>query len=563
MGERVVPAVASDVEPDQIRPSATPTERVTPTPDPRGGEDVEPGGEEDLIREVRSWLTEFIDDDQIQADIESGNLRLGMVAFNERARTIVRLSEFEQAHRVGTYSSRLRGQDSTRIDLGFQRALAELDATTKTLGDKTGRKQIIVILSDGAFCQADLRRVRESTGVQVSTISFGRGSWETRLAQLASDGRFAFSSRRFADFIDVYKSDLATSNKDEMQRLVIADELRENMRLVPGSVLPPPSEIDGRTIRWYALRAGEVLTTTPRITITPVITLNYEVEPLEAGSHFVSYDAVARWRDTQDLPGSGTFPPVVIDVIAPTSTPTNTPTPTNTATSTPPSTPTATPTSQPQPRYFPIAFKEEHKPPDVCKPELQNVDIALVIDTSSSMTEIAPGTAETKLAAAIDAAKVLVGLLKLPDTLEGDQAAVIGFNAETTVLSVLSGGRASIESALDALTGTSETGTHIDKGLNAAIDELSSERRRPDSRASIILVTDGRHSGPGGSDSVLRAADRARALGIVVFTVGLGTDIDADLLRQVATVPENYRAAPGTSDLRLIYEEIVREIPCP
>lgn len=559
MSGAIVPALRDGDSPNQ--PTREPTVDPRATATPRGGGDTgEPAGTEDNIRDVRNWLNDFIDDERIQADIDSGNLRLGMVAFNARARTIVKLSEFDQAHRVASLASRLNGQDETRIDMGFQRALTELGGTTRILGGREGRKQFVVILSDGAFCLRDLRRVRESREIQIATVTFGRSGWEHRLNDLASERRFAFTSRDLESFLEIYRNELSSASTDEIERLVFEDELRENMQLVPGSVVPPPSGIDGQTIRWDALRAGADITTTPRITIAPVITLTYEIEPQEPGSHFVSYDAIARWRDTQGLPGLGVFPPVVIDVIPPTPTPTHTSAPTNTPTST--STPTATPTPQPLPRYFPVAFKEAPKP-DVCIPELQSVDIALVVDTSSSMTEIAPGTSETKLAAAIDAAKVLVGLLKLPDTHDGDQATVIGFNSEPSTISVLSGDRAVIESALDALAGTSDTGTHIDKGLNAAVDELESERGRPDSRASIILVTDGRHSGPGGSASVLIAAERARGLGLIVFTVGLGSDIDADLLRMVATVPENYRAAPDPSDLKLIYEAIVREIPCP
>ena len=501
-------------------------------------------------------------DERIIADIDSGNLRLGLVSFNKRAQSLVKLSEYDRAHKVGTGTSKIRGQDITRVDIGFQRATTELAAKTKIIGGRLGRKQYVVILSDGAFCRKDLRRVRESREIKIATVSFGRGSWTRRLDQLASERRFAFTSRRMKEFVEAYQDQWAVTGQDEIARMVIQDELRENMKLVPGSVNPPPSSIDEQTIRWDALPAGEAITTTPRITISPVITLGYEVEPLEPGKHFVSYDSFARWRDTQDLPGVGMFPSVVIDVIPPTPTPTYTATPTNTPTPTP----TATPTPTPQARYMPVAFKNHgNKPPrpEECTPEKQKIDVVLVVDTSRSMTEVIPGTTETKLAAAIEASKALVELLKLPDTLDGDQAAVIGFNSSTVKLSELTGDGAAIAVALDALTGTSGAGTHIDEGLVAAIDELESSRRRAGSTASIVLVTDGRHSGAGGTASVLVAANRARVGGFVVFTVGLGADIDADLLRQVASVPENYRAAPDTSELVLIYEKIAKEIPCP
>lgn len=553
---RTEPPSEPTVEPP-FPPEEPPGPRPTTSPD-----EGEPGGSEDLVRETQRWLRDFMDDERIKADIDSGNLRLGLVSFNKRALSLVKLSEFDQAHRVGTSASRLRGQDETRVDVGFQRATTELAGKTKVIGGRTGRKQFVVILSDGAFCKRDLRRVRESREIQIATVSFGRTGWERRLAEVASERRYAFDGRRMKEFIEMYEKEFAATDQPEIERMVIQDELRENMELVPGSVSPPPTSIDERTIRWDALPPGTAITTTPRITISPVITLEYEIKPMEPGTHFISYEAFARWRDTQDLPGFAMFPPAVIDVIPPTATPTNTATPTDTPTATP----TATPTPTPQARYLPVAYKMHAlKPPrpDECTPEKQKIDVILIVDTSTSMTEIVPGTSTTKLAAAIQAAKALVGLLKLPDTLDGDQAAVVGFNSTTTTLRTLTGDRASILESLDALAGTADTGTHIDAGLNAAIDELVSERRRVDSTASIVLVTDGRHSGPGGEASVLVAAARARSLGFLVFTVGLGADIDADLLRQVATVPENYRAAPDASELVLIYETIAREIPCP
>lgn len=579
--ELVPASLGAPADPFQMRTASPPPVRTSPPGDPTDPPPVppeeppgppptaapdegEPAGSEDLVRETQRWLRELMDDERIIADIDSGHLRLGLVSFNRRALTLVKLSEYDQAHRVGTSTSRLRGQDETRVDIGFQRATTELSRTTKDIGGRIGRKQYVVILSDGAFCKRDLSRVRESRQIQIATVSFGRTGWERRLAELASERRYAFDGRRLQEFIDVYEREFASTDHAEIERLVISDELRENMRLVPGSVSPPPSAVTGQIIRWDGLRPGEAVTTTPRITISPVITLEYAIEPLEPGSHFVSYEALARWRDSQDLPGLAVFPPAVVEVIAPTPTPTDTPTPTPTPI--PTDTPTPTPTPTPQARYLPVAYKMHAvKPdrPDECTPEKQKIDVVLVVDTSTSMSAVEPGTSKTKLEAAIEASKALVGFLKLPDTLDGDQAAVVGFNAEATKLTELTSERARILAALDGLTGTIETGTHIDLGLNAAIDELASVRRREGSTASIVLVTDGRHSGPGGTAEVLVAAARARSLGLVVFTVGLGADIDEELLRQVASVPENYRAAPDSSELVLIYETIAMEIPCP
>jgi len=286
--------------------------------------------------------------------------------------------------------------------------------------------------------------------------------------------------------------------------------------------------------------------------------LTYSVEPLEAGLSNVSEQAFARWRDSQSLPGEVQFPAVLVDVLAPT--PTFTPEPTSTPT--PTFTPSPTPTEIPKPRYLPVLFNNwPEATPDVCTPEKQKVDVVLAIDTSTSMSSGAPDGSGTKLDAAIVASKALVDLLGLTGDGDDDQVSVVGFNSAASLLSPLSDDRAAVEAALDALPSTTAPGTAIDTGLAMAIDELGSERRRTGSTASIVLVTDGRH---GGSDAdVLAQAERARDLGLIVFAVGLGDDVDADLLRATATRPEMYRFAPDGSDLVLIYETIAKEIPCP
>jgi len=45
-------------------------------------------------------------------------------------------------------------------------------------------------------------------------------------------------------------------------------------------------------------------------------------------------------------------------------------------------------------------------------------------------------------------------------------------------------------------------------------------------------------------------------------TVGLGINVDHDLLREVASDPELYFHAPNAEDLEAIYIKIVDLIPC-
>jgi hypothetical protein len=49
---------------------------------------------------------------------------------------------------------------------------------------------------------------------------------------------------------------------------------------------------------------------------------------------------------------------------------------------------------------------------------------------------------------------------------------------------------------------------------------------------------------------------------VVVFTIGLGADVDHGLLSQCATHPGLYYAAPTADDLEAIYLQLLRHIPC-
>ena len=77
----------------------------------------------------------------------------------------------------------------------------------------------------------------------------------------------------------------------------------------------------------------------------------------------------------------------------------------------------------------------------------------------------------------------------------------------------------------------------------------------------IILLTDGRQTGAPESSAV-EAADRVRAAGVTIFTVGIGSDVSAPLLEDIAGDPSRYYAASGPDELRAIYVRIAGALPC-
>jgi uncharacterized protein YegL len=234
--------------------------------------------------------------------------------------------------------------------------------------------------------------------------------------------------------------------------------------------------------------------------------------------------------------------PVPTEAATGTSTATNTlPPPTATASPMPSATPTAT--AIPVPLYLPLTLREH------CSPEYQRADIALVIDTSSSMTG-------QKIVDAREAALLFVSKIDLAPN--RSQVAVVRYDREAEVVSELTKARAVIEAAIRSLHVRS--GTHIDKGLRAALAELRSPRRVGWNLPVVVLLTDGVQTGTPGEE--LKAAAEVRDAGVRLYTIGLGADVDEDTLRAIAGADERYYYSPDSADLARIYSEIAMDLMC-
>lgn len=541
-------------------PSPTPRRRPRRTPTPGAIDDpeeipLETAGEEDLISDVKGWVRDFVDQPEIQRDMASDRLRVGFVSFAQNAR--IKQSLSNDSSDVISAVGRMKGTDLTKIDLGLREAGRTLTGTgsRSSLGDK-GRMTIIVILSDFQFCAKDLRAgAGLSKETKVITIGLGRKLNRRNMNDLASEKSFALDNTNIKEMIHLYDDVIAPPSPVTMSQMTVRDELMSNMLLMPGSVQPPTVTITGQLLEWQLTALGQTLT--------------YDVQPQDSGLWPISNSAEFAWVDSEGLAGKADFPNVDVEVLpqtaTPTPIPTDTPTPTNTPTNTPTPTftpthtPTATPTPKPQPAYLPITYRlwpEEVKPPP-CVPEEQTIDVGLVIDTSNSMRDPTQAGGKVKLDAAIEAALEIVDLLKATD-----QATVVGFNATSRVVSPLTNDKSQLRDALQGLPSFQAGGTEIDAGLTAAFGELSSGRHRAGNKRSIILVTDGAQSA-GDTQAVIAAANAAKAAGVTIVSVGLGADVDAGLLTQVATAPNLYFPAPNAEDLVRIYREVARLIPCP
>jgi hypothetical protein len=227
-----------------------------------------------------------------------------------------------------------------------------------------------------------------------------------------------------------------------------------------------------------------------------------------------------------------------------------TPTPTPTITATPPPTPTPTQTPRPRPIYLPLLLNEE------CPLFVEHADIALVIDASTSMLENT-ATGQSKLDATRDAIDTFLGIIDLP----GDRAALVAFNRTAWTLHPMSGDRDALVASMAGIAVRQQTRT--DLALELAAEELArSHGERPANRQVIVLLTDGLPN-PVGEQQVVAVADRIKGDDVTIFTIGLGIDVNDELLKRVSTPPRGYYASPTGADLESMYRRIARVLQCP
>jgi Mg-chelatase subunit ChlD len=494
---------------------------------------VEPPGDEDLIREVVQAIADFLDHNE--EAINEGRLRVALVTFNDRARIDVDLNRGTNgAQRVRSALSRIRGEGNTRIDLGLSAALRVLHGVSYRGRSDLDYSKVAILFSDGKADARTTARLRLRNDITYVSVAVGRSANLNVMRNLASENEFFLDIRDRRELVDRVNGVPKNTRPLRLTLVTVRDKLMPNMEFQAGSANPPPDRIlpDG-TYEWDFLDP------------TGPVTVTYDVKPLAAGLLPVSEMAEASWTDTDARTASGPFPPVELNVgEVPTPASTNTPEIQATATST-----LAVEITS---KYFPAALNRD----PACEPQQQTVDVALVIDTSLSMTEPTQPGGIVKLEAAARAGQALLDLLKV-----GDQVAIVAFNDDAQLLHGLSSDIAAVRASLDSLASYQSAGTKIDTGIAMGHAELVGPNHRARNSRALILVTDGQQDA-GQNSAVIRAAELAQAAGITLWAVGLGQDADQDLLRLVASRAETFVFAPNAEDLELIYEDIARSIPC-
>lgn len=172
------------------------------------------------------------------------------------------------------------------------------------------------------------------------------------------------------------------------------------------------------------------------------------------------------------------------------------------------------------------------------------VDAVLVLDRSGSMG----GQSLT------DAKNAAISFLNQMN-LTVDHVAVASFASSGTA-QLNSQMTRTLATATSAINGLSAGGsTDIASGLVSAEEEFASVRRQATNAPVIILLSDGYHNETPAS-SLQDVATRIKNTGVRIITIGLGTQVNEDQLRNIASSDTDYYYAPDSSKLAAIYQTI-------
>lgn len=382
---------------------------------------------------------------------------------------------------------------------------------------------------------------------------------------MASQG--SYYDLRQGSRVQARLQELEQQGKDVAPDVVrLVERLAPGFGLVAGSAAGAPAALNPRIQinsdrllwEWQEVPADTVLTATyrvkPKAEGPAPLRLADSAGTVEDNLQRISAPVLLPTRTLLVLPcavptATASPAPTASPTLPPSATPEPSATPAATATALPTATASPSATSRPGKAYLPALMRR------ACKVTEQHTDVVLAIDASSSMAQSAG--MGSRLEAAQAAARRFLELLALDGG--GDQAALVAFHSQARLLAPLGDDRAGLVAAVGRIG--LERGTRIDLALDAAAGILSGPSARPANNQVVVLLTDGRPD-EGSEGLMLEAAGRAR-IGREVYVVGLGDEVGADLMRQVASRPENYLAAPGPAELRAVYEAVAGELPCP
>jgi len=439
-------------------------------------------------------------------------VEVGAVSFNDQAALVSPLTRDLAA--LGRKVVALSAVGDTQLSGALGVAIQQLRTADKP---PDVRQAILIVTdanpSDDAWARLDQAR---TLGIAVAAMVFEQGQaadpfFLDVLAQVGGELLLDPAPRQ----VTAYAASLTTTTENPglFRELTLTDDIPANMRYVPDSARPPALfDAAANRLTW---RLGPVAA-------ADGLRLTYRLTPLEVGDWPTNVQAGTEHVDALGHQGRLVFPIPRVEVVAPSR----------------------------RAIYLPLAIRER------CLSRGRPADLVLVLDSSSSMAEPAKGdqpNGPTKLDAARDAAGAFLRLMQLP----GDHASVVSFNEQATLAAALTGDLSALDAALSGLR--TATGTRIDRGLQAAATELTT-RHRGGALPVVILLTDGLQNGD--AAPVREQAAVLKATGALVYTIGLGAEVDAALLREAASSPDRYYGSPSADDLAAIYAQISERLRC-
>jgi Mg-chelatase subunit ChlD len=140
---------------------------------------------------------------------------------------------------------------------------------------------------------------------------------------------------------------------------------------------------------------------------------------------------------------------------------------------------------------------------------------------------------------------------------DGVHMGEVSFSTTATLDQVLTGDGSLVIAAINALTSTNLT--NLEDAIQKSAAELASARDRTDATSPdfMVIITDGNPTTSNGpsSDSVdaANAAAAAKAAGIKIYVVGIGSDVNGTyLLNDISSGTGYYFSAANWSDLETI-----------
>jgi len=298
-----LPRPTDPPKPTQVNPGIAPPTATGIGSDLIRRGTIENPGTEDNIREMQQAVSEFLS--ELDPMVKSGQLRVGLVSFDDRAHTLQTLTD--NITKVRSAVQRIRGGGNTRLDLGIQGAQRELvGATVRGRTDMDHRK-LIVIFSDGVVDRRTVVRLHTRDGLDVLSVAVGRsGDGIAVLRKLATRSDYFFMSNQRKQLADTFKKVPPKQRPLKMLTMDVLEQLAPNMELVAGSANPPASALpDARTMTWHL-----------EPPVLPM-TLTYRVRPLEAGNIKLSAANKATFTDSEKRTRDIKFPEVVLEVKKP------------------------------------------------------------------------------------------------------------------------------------------------------------------------------------------------------------------------------------------------------